>query len=78
MTEHRRLSVIPRPAEATRSVLARVDDRDSLLIKGEAGIDLSYECGACGAPLAYGVRPGQLQSLVLQCNKCGAYNETLE
>jgi hypothetical protein len=79
MTEHRRLNVIPRPPEGTRSVLTKSeDDRDSLIVQGEAGFDLSYECGVCGAPLAHGVRPGQLQNLVLQCNKCGAFNETLE
>jgi hypothetical protein len=78
MTEHRRLKVIPEPAENTRSVLAGGESRDSLIIEGEAGVDLSYDCGACGSPLAYGVRPGQLQNLVLRCNKCGAFNETLE
>lgn len=77
MTEHRRLVVISRPAEGTRTVFT-TDGPDSLLVQGEAGMDLSYDCGSCGAPLAYGVRPGQLQKLVLLCNRCGAYNETLE
>ena len=78
MTEHRRLRAIPKPDETTRTVFTKTDDPDSLFFQGEAGVDLSYDCGACGAPLAYGVRPGQLVNLVLQCGRCGAYNETLE
>ncbi len=33
-----------------------------------------YVCGACGRPVAVGVRPGMFQSLAFAC-PCGALNQ---
>jgi DNA-directed RNA polymerase subunit RPC12/RpoP len=79
VTEHRRLHVIPEPVPNTRAVLTKHDeaDRDRLFFEGHEA-DLSYDCGTCGAPLAVGVRPGQLSNLVLQCSDCKSFNETYE
>lgn len=77
MTEHRRLQVLPEPVPNTRAVLTKHDGADSLFFEGHEA-DLSYDCGTCGAPLAVGVRPGQLSNLVLQCSHCKSFNETYE
>lgn len=72
MVPTRKLQVIPKPAEGTRSVLAKAPP-DPLLFQGEG--DLNLLCGKCGAILAKGVHEGTLINLVLQCNQCGTYNE---
>ncbi len=67
----------------TRVVLKVVDSADArgfvvphqagtASFRGSGGAD--YACGACGALLAIGVRPGMFQTFVFACG-CGALNE---
>lgn len=72
---NRKLKVIPQPEKGTRAVL-HFDSKDtSIIIQGKGNLDLL--CGSCGATLAKGVNEGQVKNLVLLCNKCGSYNDTL-
>jgi DNA-directed RNA polymerase subunit RPC12/RpoP len=72
------LKVIPKPEKATRSVLY-TDPPRTVIIRGEkdARGPFTYVCGECSAPLAETVHGDMLTNLVLKCNRCGRYNETL-
>ena len=69
-----RLMVIPEPEPNTRSVLIYTGD-GTVMIQGAGNITM--ECGQCGVPLIQGVNVSQVQSMVLKCPNCGAFNETL-
>ena len=68
--ETRRLKVIPRPANNTRSII--VLDKGKK-IKGENG-SIDLVCGDCEEVLAEKINEGQIFNVVLKCS-CGAYNE---
>jgi len=73
--QSRKLKIIPKPDESERVIL-RTDSKDiSIIIKGEGDLDLL--CGSCGAILAKGINEGQIRNIVLYCNKCRSYNDTL-
>ncbi len=69
-----RMMVIPEPASNTRFVL-RSANPELVAIRGQGNVRMI--CGNCGHPLAEKVKVVQLQSVVLYCHNCGAYNETL-
>jgi hypothetical protein len=71
-----RMKVIPEPARGKRSVLvASSDDVSYRFYRG--GNDVDLVCGACGRELVTGLQDaGQLQSVVLECPGCGAFNDS--
>ena len=72
-----RMLVIPAPERGTRTVLEQGGSDDGAdcrpMFTGEADVD--QLCGGCGRILVLGVPLGQLQSTVLCCGRCGAYND---
>lgn len=74
-TETRRLNVIKKPAEGSRSVMV-YEGEGTVAMRGVGSV--TYACGGCRAPILEGLDPGQVQNLVFRCNGCGAYNETLD
>lgn len=73
--------VIPEPGPGERTVLTRGQ------LTGTAFVDqgpyfvgeeeVNYVCGECSLALAAGLSStGQLETLVLRCPRCGAFNET--
>lgn len=74
--EHRRLRVIPPPANGSRSIL-QLDAPGTILVQGNGGGPaVSYDCGNCGSPLLVDVTEDQVRNVVLKCNNCGSYNES--
>ena len=74
-TERRiRMMVIPEPEPNTRSVLVYTG-AGTVLMRGPGNVVM--ECGNCGAPLIVGMPVATLQSVVLRCASCGAYNDSL-
>lgn len=71
-----RLIVIPEPEPGTRSVIEMQGKGTVIMNAGDAP-GTTMVCGNCGAPLVKGIRINQLQQIVLRCNGCGSYNETL-
>jgi hypothetical protein len=71
-----KLLVIPQPEEGTRSVLA-YEGEGTVAIRNPERETPVHTCGACEAPLIVGMGLAQLQNVVLRCNGCGAYNETI-
>jgi hypothetical protein len=74
---HIKLHVIPEPAEGTRTVLVYAGE-GTVMIRSEAAPNVLMNCGSCGVRLVQGVVVSQLSGIVLKCNGCGAYNETIE
>jgi hypothetical protein len=72
-----KLAVIPEPAPNTRSVLI-LDAPGTILLRGKDAPNLILECGLCDSPLIVGMRTSQVENLVVKCNGCGAFNETIE
>lgn len=71
-----RLTVIPKPEpEDKRSVLLGSGE-GTVYFNGPDFRQPPMVCGACGAHLIEGMRRGQIDSVVLYCNACGAYNDT--
>lgn len=68
------LRVIPEPDPNTRTVFEKMGDGTILFQGFETNIALV--CGTCGAPLAAGIHPTQMKSVVLRCKRCNAFNET--
>lgn len=68
------MRTIPKPPEGTRSVLI-LDGPGTIVVKGDG--PLTFVCGECSATLARRVDGGQLANLVLRCNTCGRFNETI-
>ena len=69
------MTTIPEPPNGTRAVY-KGRGAGTIAFRGE-GRGLSYVCGRCSATLAKDVRGGSLNNLVLKCNRCGAFNETI-
>ena len=69
------LSVIPEPDPNTRAVFVKADE-GTIIFKGTA-TEKSFDCGTCGASLAVGVREDQVYGVVIKCNQCGAFNDTI-
>lgn len=74
--ETRRLTIIPKPDEGTRTVLFLPPGEESPIVSGEG--PMAYTCGACDVTIVDGVDAGALKNLVFICRGCGAYNQTLE
>jgi len=74
---HIKLHVIPEPAEGTRSVIIR-EGEGTAVFRNDDGPNVVMDCGACDARLVQGVPVGQIENVVVRCNGCGAYNETVE
>jgi hypothetical protein len=71
-----KLLVIPEPEEGTRSILGSEGEGTVVMQNPERETPV-HTCGSCEAPLLVGVGPAQVQNIVLRCNACGAYNETM-
>ena len=70
--------VIPEPDPGTRSVLDRRGEGTLIFDFNRPGSpQTDMVCGNCGAPLVHGMAVSQVANLVLRCNRCGKYNETL-
>ncbi|WP_151526250.1 SEC-C metal-binding domain-containing protein [Serinicoccus kebangsaanensis] len=74
--DHVRLTLIQEPDPGTRAVFERTEG-GSLIFQGRE-TSYSYDCSACGAPLAVGINLEQIQGTVLKCSSCDAYNDTVE
>lgn len=68
--------VIPEPAPGTRTVMVRTGE-GTLVFDAPSGPATTLVCGKCRAPLVQGMRVDQIEGMVLRCNQCGAYNESL-
>lgn len=73
-----RMKVIPEPSRRKRSMLvAPTADPAYRFYKG--GGDVNLACGQCGRELVTGLQSeGHLQSVVLKCPGCGAFNDSGE
>lgn len=65
------MSVIKKPAEGTRSVLALAEPLSS-------DGPVNFVCGGCRTVLIEGSHQGQFKGLVIQCPSCKAHNETFD
>jgi hypothetical protein len=74
---HIKLHVIPEPAQGTRSVLLR-EGEGTVVFRADHAPRVVMDCGACDARLVQGVPVSQIENVVLKCNGCGAFNETVE
>lgn len=72
--ETRQLSVIKKPAEGTRTVIAP-DEMFLIGTGGEGTVD--FVCGGCRYVLCEGIDAGMVRNMVILCPECGVYNETL-
>lgn len=72
--DHVKLRVISEPDPDTRTVFEKTGD-GTILFQG-FDTNIALVCGKCGAPLAAGIQPSQIKSIVLRCNQCMAFNET--
>lgn len=70
---NKKLKVIPKPEEGSRSVIMPPNKNEATIIQGSGNINLV--CGNCGASLAKGVEENQIKNVVLYCNQCNSYNE---
>jgi predicted RNA-binding Zn-ribbon protein involved in translation (DUF1610 family) len=71
-----RMKVIPEPSRKKRSVIV-APRGDALFRFYRGGNDVDLVCGQCGRELVTGLQDaGQLQSVVLQCPGCGAFNDS--
>jgi hypothetical protein len=70
------MKTIPEPARGKRSVLvAPSTDASYRFYRGGSDVDLV--CGQCGRELVTGLQDAmQLQSVVLACPGCGAFNDS--
>jgi hypothetical protein len=73
------LRVIPEPEPGTATVMVLLDDAECFVRGTGAGKGpYTFLCGSCGKPLIIDVRRHDTVSgLVIKCNKCGAFNQTL-
>jgi hypothetical protein len=71
----KKLRVIPKPKEGTRTVLVLKPnpDKPSTVFKGQG--DLNLICGYCESILCEGINAGQIRNMVLKCPVCNNYNE---
>ena len=71
-----RMKVIPEPARGKRSVLV-APRKDASYRFYRGGCDVDLVCGQCGRELVTGLQDAmQLQSVVLACPDCGAFNDS--
>src|SRR5262245_33617929 len=68
-----RLMVIPEPDPGTRAVFKKTTEGTVIFIGLDS--DLALQCGTCGSALVEGLNRDQIRNLVLQCNRCSAFNE---
>lgn len=68
--------VIPEVDPAKMTILEK-QGPNSLIFDNSTGPPITMVCGKCGAALVRGMNVSQLINLVLACNSCGAFNETL-
>jgi hypothetical protein len=73
-----RLTVIPEPKEGTRVIIDLTDnDANSTVFIDASARDVPpMLCGDCEAVLVEGIERGTLESIILHCPRCGAYNDT--
>lgn len=69
---NRALRVIPEPDPKIRSVI-NFTGKGTIAFTGNG--DLNLLCGQCKSMLVQGVG-ASLESVVIKCNSCGAYNDT--
>jgi predicted RNA-binding Zn-ribbon protein involved in translation (DUF1610 family) len=69
-----RMMVIPEPEPHTRSVIMYVGP-GTVAMKGPGNVTMV--CGNCGSPLIVGLKVSALESVVLRCNNCGAFNDSI-
>jgi hypothetical protein len=71
-----RMKVIPEPARGKRSVMvAPRSDASYRFYRGGSDVDLL--CGQCDRELVNGLQDAiQLQSVVIKCPGCGAFNDS--
>jgi hypothetical protein len=71
----RKLTVIPEPSDKVRTILKSGDPSNTVIIRSQGNYDLL--CGKCSSVLAKNVLKDQVQNVVLYCNKCRSYNDTM-
>lgn len=74
MNIDQKLKVLKKPPNDSRSIIKK-EEGDSVLFKGKGKIN--FLCGKCDSPLAVGINENQIKGVVLHCNKCGSYNDTI-
>ncbi len=72
-----RLHVIPEPAADSGRTVMRREGPETVYFRSTTNPDTVMVCGQCGTPLVEGMPVSNVQSIVFQCNRCKAYNETL-
>ena len=75
ITQHLSLSVIPEPDPGSRAVFI-YEGAGTIVMRG-FDVGLSMDCGKCGAPLIVGMPIHRIQNVVIRCQGCGAFNDTL-
>ncbi len=68
------LTVIAEPDPNTSAVFEKTGE-GTILFQG-FDTKIGLVCGTCAAVLAAGLRREQLNSVILRCKQCGAFNET--
>jgi hypothetical protein len=73
------MSTIAEPSEGSRTVMLIAEGTGTVVIRGDAEeAPLTLLCGNCSAILGTRMCDGQLGRVVLKCNQCGAFNETID
>jgi uncharacterized ferredoxin-like protein len=71
---NKKLKIIPKPKEGTRTVLVTKAGQGVIYFKGNG--DTNLICGNCGTILCENINEGQIRNIVLQCPICRLYNDT--
>jgi predicted RNA-binding Zn-ribbon protein involved in translation (DUF1610 family) len=69
------LKVISEPDPDTRSVFMKMGE-GTIVFRAFAN-ETALTCGKCGEALVVGMERNQVQNLVIKCNDCGSFNDTL-
>lgn len=74
------MSVIKKPEPNTRSVFEKSADAadGAVVFQIDPPGPIDYICGGCRTVLIVGAEQGQYNNMVVRCNVCGVYNETLD
>lgn len=72
--KHIPLKIIPEPDPNTRAVISKGGEDSIFFIGYQVGV--AFVCGNCSAYLAIGIPKLPIPNVVLQCNKCGKFNES--
>lgn len=75
ITERVRLTVIPEPDHLTRAVFVRTGEGTIAFSGYESGV--AQCCGTCDSELIVGLPVGRVENVVIRCNKCGSFNDTV-